>query len=211
MERWEVFEALGRVGALITNSHVVYTSGKHGSAYVNKDALYPHTGLTSEACRAIAEMFAHYVIDAVVAPAVGGVILSQWIAYHLTDLTGREVLAVYAEKDDEEDDGFIIKRGYDKLITGKEVLAIEDILTTGGSLKKVIRAARTLDANIIGAGALCNRGGVTAEDLDVNELFSLVEADLEAWDEPVCPLCAAGVPINTDVGKGRQFLARQKA
>jgi orotate phosphoribosyltransferase len=55
--------------------------------------------------------------------------------------------------------------------------------------------------------ALCNRGGVTAADLDVPALVSLVELSLDSWEAADCPLCRAGVPVNTDVGKGREFLA----
>lgn len=206
----EVLRILTKSGAVITGSHIVYTSGKHGAAYVNKDAIYPHTKEISLLCRAIAENFAKVEVDIVVAPAVGGVILSQWVAHHLSDLNGREVLAVYAEKL-EGGDGFVIKRGYDKMIQQKRVLVVEDILTTGGSVKKVVESARALGGEVIGIAALCNRGGLKASDLgEVPELFTLVNLKLDAWDEAFCPLCSQKVPINTDVGKGREFLARKQ-
>ncbi len=208
MNEQDVLNMLGRVGAVITNSHLVYTSGKHGSAYVNKDAVYPHTEETSRLCRAIAQEFVMDGVEVVIAPAIGGVILMTWTARHLSDLTGREVLGVYAEKDGE---GFIIKRGYDKLLPGKNVLVVEDLLTTGGSVKKVIEVVRALGGNVIGLAVLCNRGGITAQDVGgVPKLFALTNVKLDAWDEADCPLCAQGVPINTDVGKGREFLARKK-
>lgn len=148
-------------------------------------------------------------VEVVIAPAIGGVILTQWVAYCLAELTGSEVLAVYAEKSD-EDSSFVVKRGYDKLVAGKRVLVVEDVLTTGGSAKKVVEATRTIGGNVIGLGVLCNRGGITAEDVaDVPRLFALTNVSLDAYDEADCPLCAAGVPINTDVGKGREFLARK--
>lgn len=204
----EVLDILGRVGAVITNSHIVYTSGKHGTAYVNKDAVYPHTEDTSYLCGDIAEKFANDNVEVVIAPALGGIILSQWTAYHLTKLTGREVLGVYAEKT--EDGNFVIKRGYDKIVAGKNVLVVEDVLTTGGSAKKVIEATRAIGGNVIGLGVLCNRGGITPSDMaNPPKLFSLVNVKLDAWDEADCPLCAGGKPINTDVGKGREFLARK--
>ncbi|KKU86195.1 MAG: Orotate phosphoribosyltransferase [Parcubacteria group bacterium GW2011_GWA2_47_9] len=131
MQEQEVLQILGKVGAVITNSHIVYASGKHGEAYVNKDAVYPHTKETSRLCRAIAEQFADDGVETVVAPAIGGVILSQWTAYHLSEITEREVFGVYAEKA-EGGDAFVIKRGYDKVVAGKNVLVVEDVLTTGG-------------------------------------------------------------------------------
>lgn len=254
MDEKEVLQILGRVGAVITDSHIVYTSGKHGTAYVNKDAVYPHTKETSDLCRAIAEKFADDKVEVVIAPAIGGVILSQWIAHHLSEITGREVLGTYAERENveqvltklgenskpfflqlpfgglyngpceitllkgqsiilrKEEFSFVVKRGYDKLIVGKNVLVVEDVLTTGGSVKKVIEATRSLGGNVVGLGVLCNRGGITPQDVsDPTKLFALVNVKLEAWDEAECPLCAKNIPINTNVGKGREYLARKKA
>ncbi len=209
MNEQEVLEILRKLGAVITDSHIVYTSGRHGSAYVNKDAVYPHTAETSRLCHAIAERFADDSVKVVIAPAIGGVILSQWVAHHLSEMNGYEVLGVYAEKT-KSGDAFVIKRGYDKIVAGKNVLVVEDVLTTGGSAKKVVEATRALGGNVIGLGVLCNRGGITPRDVaDVPKLTALVNVTLDAWDEADCPLCGQDVPINTDVGKGREFLAHK--
>lgn len=204
-------QVLGNVGAVIVDSQIVYTSGKHGTAYVNKDAVYPHTKETSDLCRAIAQQSANDDVEVVIAPAIGGVILSQWTAHHLSEITGREVFGVYAEKA-ESGGAFIIKRGYNKIVAGKNVLVVEDVLTTGASAKKVVEATRALGGNVIGLGALCNRGGITSDDVaNPPKLFALVNVKFDAWDEAECPLCAQNVPINKDVGKGREYLARKKA
>jgi orotate phosphoribosyltransferase len=124
-------------------------------------------------------------------------------------MNGYEVFGVYAEKS-EGGDAFVIKRGYDKLIAGKNVLVVEDILTTGGSAKKVVEVTRAIGGNVVGLGVLCNRGEITPQDVaDVPKLTSLVNVKLDAWDEATCPLCEQNVPVNTDVGKGREFLARK--
>ena len=220
----EVRKILNKTRAVITNSHVVYTSRKHGSAYINKDAVYPHTMETSRLCKMVASEFSGDNIDVVIAPAVGGVILSQWTAHHISSLTGYEVLGVYAEKeivpipDPEnkerscyvETGNFVIKRCYDKLISGKRVLVVEDIINTGGSVKKTILATRKYGGTVVGVGALCNRGGITAQDLSILKFVSLMEIKLDAWDENTCPLCKDGVPINVSVGKGREFLERKR-
>lgn len=211
MNEQEILALFEKVGAIITNSHIVYTSGKHGTTYVNKDALYPHVMETSDVCREIAIQFRRDHVQAVIAPTVGGVALTQWTAFYLTMLTDIEVLAVYSEKS-EDGKTFVIKRGYDKLIVGKNVLVLEDILNTGGTAKKVVEATRVVGGNVIGVGVLCNRGGITAHDLaDVPNLSALVNVKMDAWDEADCPLCIDGVvPVNTDVGKGREFLARKR-
>ncbi|MDP2652287.1 MAG: phosphoribosyltransferase family protein [bacterium] len=214
MKEQDVLKILSEVGAVITDSHFVYVSGKHGPAYINKDALYPHTEKTSQLCLKIASWFSTDGVDVVIAPAVGGVILSQWVAHHLTRITKiprHEVLGVYADKVTVNgEDNFVIKRGYDKLIDHKHVLVVEDLLTTGGSVKKVVAAVRACGGTIAGVGVLCNRGGVTRENLGVRKLFALANVKMEMYEEVSCPLCERGVPINTDVGHGREFLARKK-
>ena len=202
---------LRQVGVVITGSHFVYTSGKHGSAYVNKDGVYPYLEQTGDLCYGIAEEFRDDAVETVIGPAMGGIILSQWTAFHLARMTGgkRQVFAVYAEKSP-DGESFVIKRGYDKFITGKRVLVVEDVLTTGSSAKKVIEAVRAIGGNIVGLGVLCNRGGITPADVAWPlKLTALVDITLETWNEADCPLCQQGVPINVDVGKGREFLARQ--
>ena len=185
MNEQDVLKILSRLNAVLTDSHIVYTSGKHGRAYINKDAIYPHTKETSQLCRAIAEQFLDSDVEVVIAPSIGGVILSQWVAYHLTEITGREVLGVYSEK---EGDSFVIKRGYDKIVQGKKVLVVEDVLTTGGSVKKVIEATRALEGNVVGLGVLCNRGGITPQYVsNPPKLFSLVNVKFDSWDEAECP------------------------
>jgi orotate phosphoribosyltransferase len=192
-------EILAEARAIVTASHVVYTSGKHGSAYVNKDAVYPNTARVAELCRYLADAAAPHRPEVVCGPATGGIILAQWTAHHLG------VPAVYAEK--APDGGMVLKRGYDKLVAGKRVLVVEDVLNTGGSIRDTVRAVRAAGGDVVLAAALVNRGGVTAADVEAPALTALLDVELDAWDAAACPLCRDRVPVNTDVGKGREFLA----
>jgi orotate phosphoribosyltransferase len=207
MNQAEVLEIFRKVGAFITDSHIVYTSGRHGSTYINKDALYPDTEITDRLCMHMAFKFSvlEEVPEAVIAPAIGAILLANRTAHYLNALTQKKVLAVYAEK---ENGGFVIRRGYDKLIAGKRVLVVEDTLTTGCSVRKVVELVRTVGGEIVGVGALCNRGSITKEELGVPRLFALMNIRMDSWPEEECPLCLDNVPINTEVGKGREFLAR---
>lgn len=89
--------------ALITDDHIVYakkeTGWFHGSAYVNKDAIYPYHRDVAQLCSYIADMVRDKKINAVVGPTVGGVGLSQWTAHYLQEVTGKEVLSVYADEE----------------------------------------------------------------------------------------------------------------
>src|SRR5687767_1733562 len=144
----DIIEILKRVGGLITDSHLVYTSGKHGEVYLNKDAIYPHTEEASNVGKLFAEKYKDMEVDTVVGPALGGIILSQWTAYHLSQLQGKEVYGVYTEKG--PDKTMIFTRGYDKLVAGKKVLVIEDITNTGGSVRKVVDVVKESGGEVVG-------------------------------------------------------------
>lgn len=210
----DILAIFKKTGGYITDSHIVYTSGKHGSMYLNKDAIYPHTGDISTICREVAQRFKDKAIDVVAAPALGGIILSQWTAYHLSELTGREVLGIYTEKTPDKNlpaqAGQIFTRGYDQLVKGKKVLVVEDITTTGGSVMKVVNSVKGAGGEVVAICVLANRNPdeINAQSLGV-PYMALAEIRMQAWDEAECPLCKQGVPVNTTVGKGREFLEKK--
>ncbi len=209
MTEEDVLNIFRKTGGYITGSHIVYTSGKHGEVYLNKDAIYPHTEEISEICLSIAEKFKDKDIAVVAAPALGGIILSQWTAYHLSRLTKCDVLGVYTEKTPDKNQ--IFTRGYDKLVKGRKVLVVEDITTTGGSVKKVIDSVRNAGGDVTSVCVLVNRdpGNINSTTIGA-PFYPLAEVKVQAWDEKDCPLCKKGVPINTTVGKGREYLAKRK-
>lgn len=201
----DIIEILKGVGAIITDSHLVYTSGKHGSVYVNKDALYPHTAESSKVGAMFAEKVKNMDIDVVIAPALGGIILSQWTAHHLSQMKKKEIFGVYSEKTD--DNGQIIKRGYDKLVAGKNILILEDITNTGGSVKKLVDEVRAKGGNIVQVYVMVNRDPehVTSETIGA-PFAALGTLPAEAFEQSECPLCKNNTPINTAVGHGKKYL-----
>lgn len=203
-----ILEILKQVNAVITDDHFVYTSGKHGSVYINKDAIYPHTELSSQVGSMFAEKTKDLDIDVVIAPALGGIILSQWTAYHLSQIKKKDILGVYTEKDSENNQ--ILKRGYDKLIQGKNVLVIEDLTNTGGSVHKVVQAVKDAGGHVISVGVMVNRKPEEVNESFVGApFFALGELPAVAYDASECPLCRDNVPINTSVGHGKKFLQNQ--
>jgi len=245
--------------AIITDDHFVYAKKSdgwyHGSAYVNKDAIYPYTRFISPLCKDIADYFSGNDIEVVVGPTVGAVSLSQWVAHHYAPFAfQREVLAVYADEEDVfqeytcefkyfkfflkhdfrpgiiltavhgdaaiEEVSFkikigtqrILRRGYDKIVEGKRCLVVEDIINSGATVGKTIGAIKAAGGEVVGVGALCNRSGgkVTAGNLCVPELFSLLDLQMEMFKEDECPICKEKGPesVRTDLGKGKEFLIR---
>src|SRR3989339_1159783 len=175
----KVVDILKKIGAVITDDHFVYTSGKHGSVYINKDALYPHTAETSEVCRTMAEMFKDKEVEAVVGPALGGIILSQWVAHHLSQMKGKEILAVYTEKNKEGIQTFT--RGYEKLVNSKNVLLVEDAPTTGGSAKKVVEIVKNAGGKVVAVSVMVNKNKkeVTSSFFGA-PFFPLAEAEMKS-------------------------------
>jgi orotate phosphoribosyltransferase len=208
-----MLEILKQTQAVMTDSHFVYTSGKHGSVFVRKDRIYPFTKLTSEACEMIAEDVKDMEVEVVVGPSLCGIVLSQWTAYHLSHKTGREVLSVFTEKSDSDGQIFdrpqIFKRGYDAFVKGKKVLVVEDLTTTGGSVRKVADQVRASGGNVVCVYVLVNRNPEEVNDALMGAPFkSLAVVKAEAFDESECPLCKKSVPINTEVGHGKEYLAK---
>lgn len=216
MTQERIQQIFKQTNAVITDSHIVYTSGRHGSDYVNKDALYPNPCHISELSAGIVY---HFMDDrkigvdyeVVVGPEKGAIILATWTAYNSVSRQPNRppILGIYAEKDEYED-RFVLRRGYDKLVKNKKVLIVEDVTTTGGTIKKVVQEVVSKGGKVIGVGLICNRGQVTAEQVgNVPDLYALVNINMESWPAKDCPLCRKGVPINVEVGKGLQYLATQ--
>lgn len=204
----EVIDILKSVGAVLTDDHFVGTSGLHMPLYINKDALYPHTEETSKVGMLFAKRAKDLDIDVVVAPALGGIILSTWTAYHLSSLKNKEVLGIYTEKDEQKNQVFT--RGYDKYVKDKNVLVIEDLTTTGGSVKKVVDTVKAAGGRVVTVIVMVNRSPKTVNGDTVGAPFmALGELPVETWDEKRCPLCKKDVPINTTIGHGKKFLERK--
>ncbi len=174
MNDQQIWQMFADAKAIIRESHFVYSSGRHSSVYVNKDA--------------------------------------QWVAHFLNVRRSvGETLAVYAEKEgDGPDKNFLLRRGYDRYIAGKNVLVVEDVLTTGGSARQVIELVRQYGGKVVGLSALCNRGNVQPRDVGDVPISTLIDLTLETFAAEECPFCQQGVPINTELGKGKAFLAKQR-
>lgn len=209
MKREEkVKKILAKANAVLTDGHFVYVSAKHGDKYINKDAIYPHTKLVRELTKMWAEDFKKSGVEVVVGPAMGGVILSHDTAAELSKILKKDIPGVYAEKDGEG--GFTFTRGYDAFVKGKNVLVVEDILTTGGSVKKVIQMTKKAGGKVVGLGVIANRGNVKAKDIGVKKINALINLEFNAMEAKDCALCKNKIPVNTNVGKGKLFLAGKK-
>ena len=204
----KVLEILNKVSAITKNSHIVLTTGRHTDGYINLDKLIPYTQDFSKIGRIFAEKYKDKVIDVVAGPAVGGILLSQWVAYHLSKLYKKEVLAVFTEKDPQKNQ--ILERGFKKLVKGKKILVVEDFTTTGGSVKAAVKAVQAAGGRVMEICVILNREPDRVNSRTMGIPFkSLDNFEVDSWLEEECPLCQKGVPINTSVGHGKQYLQKK--
>lgn len=199
MDQEEVIQRLTKIGAIV-HGHFRLSSGKHSDTYVNKDTVSSQPSLLAEL---VEEMILRNNWDlddlVVVAPAAGAVPIGVLVAL--------ELKASFAYAEAEGKATMVFNRGFDQLITtGKTVLIVEDIVSTGATLQQMITAVEKLGGVVIGVAVLWLRGEVSFENY---HLFSLVTRILPAWLEEDCLLCQRGEPINTEVNKhGKEFVDR---
>lgn len=201
----DIMQVLEDAGAVYTDRHFVYSSGKHGSGYINMDPLFTNVALVRSLGYGLSMPFWNKGYDVVAAPATGGIVLAYATAEQSVFGGALHPDVVWADK---HGDGFIIERaGFSDRIRGKRVLVVEDLLTTGDSVAKTCREIERLDGEIVGVSAIVNRGGVTAQDLGVPRLESLAEVSFEAIHELECPHCDWRIPIVEDIGHGAEYKA----
>lgn len=204
----KVDEILERTRVFLKNDHFVYSSGKHGSIYVNKNDLFAFTRASEQLGKHLAEHFRHQKIDTVAGPAMCGIIPAHWVAFYLSMFHEREVFGIFAERGADKE--FEFKRGFDAYVTHKRVLIIDDIATSGNTLRKFRDTITALGGEVVGAGVMVNRNvkHVNSESVGM-PLHSLSKLDIPAYDESECHLCKSNVPINRVFGHGKEYLERK--
>lgn len=176
----EIFEQAGA----ILKGHFLLTSGLHSPVYWEKFKVLQSPPHTEQLCRMIIDHFREQKIDVVAAPTTGGIILAFETARQLG------VRGIFAEKTGEKERAF--KRSF-TIEPGERVLIVDDIMTTGGSIRQTIDAAKKLGGNIVGIGVLVDRS-IEAIDFGV-PLFSCLRAETVTYPPDNCPLCKEGIPL----------------
>ena len=180
----EAWAALRAAGAIL-EGHFQYTSGRHGSLYIEKFRLLEDPQTTTKLCQQIADRFRAADVAVVVGPATGGIIL----AFETARLLG--VRALFAEKPP-GGGGRVFERGF-RFRPGERTLGVDDVLTTGGSVLDTLAAVRTAGGTPIGVGVLVDRSGGRV-DFGL-PFYACMTLDFEAKDPATCPLCRQGVPL----------------
>ncbi|MCL6589215.1 MAG: orotate phosphoribosyltransferase [Firmicutes bacterium] len=182
LEQKEILGIL-RETKVLREGHFRLTSGKHSRQYMQCAQVLQYPKFTERLCEDLARRFKGLELHVVVAPAIGGII----IAYEVAKVLG--VRALFTER---EDGKMTFRRGFD-LEDDENVLVVEDVITTGGSVMEVIEAVRERGANVCGVGVLVDRSGGKVHFGVKKE--ALIAMDIETWEPEECPLCKEGIPI----------------
>ncbi len=176
----EIFEKSGAV----LKGHFLLTSGLHSPVYWEKALVLQYPEYTARLCGMIADYFRGRGASVVAGPTTPGIILAYEVARQLG------VRGIFAEKDDSGERVF--RRGF-SIGPGEKVLIVDDILTTGGSIREVMAAVAKQRANAIGVGVLVDR---SQQKVDFGmPLFSCLRSETVTYKPESCPLCAANIPL----------------
>jgi orotate phosphoribosyltransferase len=179
MNQDEVLDIYQRTGALLTG-HFLLSSGLHSERYLQSALVLQQPDIATRLCAALAQHFKDSRIDAVIAPALGGVFVSHETARALG------VRALFAERVNGE---LTLRRGF-TIKPGERVLVVEDVITTGKSTRETIEVVKQSGGVAVAAASLVDRSGGKAE-LGV-PYKALVTLEVPSYTAQECPLCKAG-------------------
>jgi orotate phosphoribosyltransferase len=211
----EIQAVCAKRGAILTNDHVVLTPKAdghyHAPGYFDKDRVLSNAQVLESIASHFAAAFLSEGIEVVAGPTVGAVSLAAVTAIKLNARSAQKLDWVYAEESVEQSLGAkkrVIKRCFPAYVKNKRVLVVEDVFSSGGSAKQTIEAVQAVGGQVVGVAVICNRSGLQADDLAVPRLVVLFDIPMVMHREEDCPLCAAKVPINMQVGHGLEFFKR---
>jgi orotate phosphoribosyltransferase len=174
---------LFKTAGAIKEGHFLLASGLHSPVYWEKFRILQYPHLTEQLCRLIAQHFKQQKIDVVAGPTTGGIILAFETARQ------SRTRGVFAEKEG----GVRVFRRDFEISPGEHVLVVDDILTTGSSVRETIAAVDKLGGLVFGVGVLVDR---SEKDMDFGApLFSCLRAPATVYLPQACPLCAAHIPL----------------
>jgi len=179
----EVEEIFEKSGAIL-KGHFLLASGLHSPIYWEKFRVLQYPNYTEQLCRKITAHFQKQKVQVVAGPTTGGIILAFEVARQLG------VRGIFAEKEGATERAF--RRGF-YINSGERVLIVDDILTTGSSIRQVMSAVAQQGGIIIGIGVLVDRA---EQKMDFGvPLFSCLRSTTLTYHPEECPLCAAKIPL----------------
>ena len=178
----QLIEIFQKTGALL-EGHFILTSGRHSPTYFQCAKVLQYPEYLQKFSNEIVNHFQDIDIDIVITPAVGGIVLGTEIGRQLNKQT------VFAER---EQGVMTLRRGFE-ITPESNVLVIEDVITTGGSVNEVIELVRDLGAKVVGVGVLVDRSGGKVKLHE--KQFCVTELEAVSYGDGEIPDDLANIPV----------------
>ncbi|MDE6189672.1 MAG: orotate phosphoribosyltransferase [Clostridia bacterium] len=179
MTQEQALDCYKKTGAVL-KGHFKLTSGRHSDTYMQSAKLFIDTKQSERVCKALAEKLEGEKIDLVVSPAIGGILMGYEVARQLG------VPNIFAERENGE---MTLRRGF-SIEQGAKVVVVEDVVTTGGSVKEVVKLVQSLGAEVVAVASLVDRSN-GAVDFGV-KYVNLISMEVVSYEPEECPICKEG-------------------
>lgn len=179
MTQNEALEIYKKTGAVL-HGHFKLTSGRHSDTYMQSAKIFVDTESSEKLCKALAEKLEGIDVDIVISPAIGGILMGYEVARQLKKPN------IFAER---ENGAMTLRRGF-SIPQGAKVLVVEDVVTTGGSVKEVIELVKSLGGEVVAVASITDRSNGKV-DFGV-KYVALISMDIVSYEPEECPLCKEG-------------------
>ena len=178
----QLIEIFQKTGALL-EGHFILTSGRHSSMYFQCAKVLQHPEYLHKFSKQIVNHFQDINIDIVISPAVGGIVLGTEVGRQLNKQT------IFAER---EQGIMTLRRGFE-ILPSYNILVVEDVITTGGSVKEVIELVKSSRAEVAGVGVLVDRSGGKVKLHE--KQFCVTELEAVSYGDDEIPEDLANIPV----------------
>ena len=179
MTQNEALEIYKKTGAVL-HGHFKLTSGRHSDTYMQSAKIFVDTDSSEKLCKALAEKLSDIEVDLVISPAIGGILMGYEVARQLKKPN------IFVER---ENGVMTLRRGF-TIPKGAKVLVVEDVVTTGGSVKEVIELVKSLGGEVVAVASITDRSNGKV-DFGV-KYVALISMDIVSYEPEECPLCKEG-------------------
>jgi len=178
----EAFKLFEKCSAIL-KGHFLLTSGRHSDTYMQCAKLFVNPKISETICAELVKKLSAYKIDYVASPATGGIIMGYEVARQLNKPN------IFFERENNE---MTLRRGF-VLKKNSNVLVVEDVVTTGGSVKEVIKCVQGLSSNVIAVASIVDR---SKGEVDFGVPYiNVISMDIKSYEPENCPVCKTGLPL----------------
>ena len=175
--------ALFRQTGALLDGHFILRSGLHSRQYFQCALLLQHTDIAARVCGMLANKLRAMVCDAVISPAIGGIIVGQEVGRSL----GKR--HIFVEK---ESGKLVLRRGF-QISPNEKFIVVEDVVTRGGRVQETIDIVRRHGGTVSAVGVIVDRSGPTKPEFDC-PFISLIEMNVETFEPNRLPPDLAKIP-----------------